>query len=175
MDASTWHTLEDLVGKQNGPALAELLTSLISYCEVSSIEKSEVLQMVIAQNNADLLNSIAPHYDFSQDTCIQFQMALYNQQYNLLEVLNPPPRLWSDVIEELCLDQSYSCLDYWSQWAANNALDQEIASAIEVDYYYTDARDVFTNISERIQARMIHANLTETVKDKGMTKPFKKM
>ncbi len=174
MDASTWNTLEDLVDKQNGHGLATLLTDLIAYCEISSAEKGEVLQMVVAKNNADLLKSIALHYDLSQDVCIQFQMALYNKLYNLLEVLAPPPSLWSAVIEELCLDQNYSSLDYWSQWAANNALDQEIANTIEVDYH-SDARALSTQIINRIQARTTHRNLMETVKDKGICKVLKKM
>lgn len=175
MDAGTWSTLENLIEKQNGALLSTLLTDLIAYCEISSVDKDEVLQLVIRENNTDLLNAVAHHYDLTRDNCIQFQIALYNKLYNLLEALSPPQHLWSTVVEELCLDQNYSCLDFWSQWANNNALDQQIANTIEVDYYHSEARDLFTQIGERIQARTTHRSLTEAIQDSGRLKAVKKM
>lgn len=165
MEANTWDMLEHLIETQNGAQLTILLEDLIACCEIEIIDKNEVLNMVIGKNNADLLEVIAPHYDFTIDTCVHFQTALYNNLDNLLGVLSPPPYMWCDVIEELCLSQDYQSLNRWSQWARSPKLDLEILKKVDLDFYHPEARDLSQELQNRIDVKTTHANLTEALKE----------
>jgi len=164
MESNTWDTLEHLVETQNGEELTALLGDLIACCEIETIDKNEIIRMVIGKNNANLLEWIAPHYDLTTDTCVHFQVALYNKLDNLLDLLSPPPHMWSDLIEEMCLNQDYQSLDRWSQWAKNLNLDQEIVQKVDLDFYHPDARDLAHELHNRIDAQTTHANLTEALR-----------
>jgi len=176
MDSNTWDTLEYLIETQNGAELTVLLGDLIACCEIESIDKNEVLRMVIGKNNADLLEWISPHYDLTIDTCVHFQTAVYNKLDNLLGLLNPPPHMWSEVIEEMCLNQDYQSLDRWSQWAQNPKLDREIVQKVDLDFYHPEARVLAHELHNRIDVQTTHANLTKALQGSpAIIKSSKKM
>lgn len=71
--------------------------------------------------------------------------------------------MWSEVIEEMCLNQEYQSLDRWSVWAKNVKLDQEIIKKIALDFYYPEARELSQELQNRIDAHTTHENLTKAL------------
>ena len=148
MASSLLNRLKKLAKEYKTQDFCDQLAAHSEVVRADRLLSSQIQDIALFHNNADLLDACALHTDAhaKSPAFTLFMSIIGTNNDEAMTRAQPTEQFWGEVIDDLCLCERYQEVVTWCQWNPNASLLDTAIAKLSLDYALPDARSALVHL-----------------------------